>query len=91
MHFRDAQKALRKTGALMVQEAIHTKQIVNMVSEGINQDLMMKYNQNTVQQDKSNLVQQLAEMQEVIQNMQNQTNSNANQENAPYHHATANA
>eukprot|EP00957_Ditylum_brightwellii_P056999 4319633-Ditylum_brightwellii.AAC.1 len=30
-------------------------------------------------------------MQEMIQNMQNQTDSNTNQENTPYHHATANA
>jgi hypothetical protein len=59
-HFWDAQKALRKTGALMVQKALHTEQIVNMVSEGINQALIMKDNQITVQQNKSNLVQQLA-------------------------------
>ena len=80
-HFCDAQKALKKTGALTVQEILHTEQIVNMVTEGINQALMMKDNQITVQQTKSNLVQQLAEMQEMIQNMQHQTNSNDNQEN----------
>eukprot|EP00957_Ditylum_brightwellii_P017894 1347712-Ditylum_brightwellii.AAC.1 len=91
MHFCDAQKIFRKTGVLTVQEALHTEQIVNMVSEGINQALMMKDNQITVQQNKSNLVQRLAEMQEMIQNMQNQTNSNDNQENAPYYHPTANA
>eukprot|EP00957_Ditylum_brightwellii_P151954 11571062-Ditylum_brightwellii.AAC.1 len=84
-------KVLRKTGALMVQEALHTEQIVYMVLEYTNQALMMKDNQNTVQQDKSSLVQQLAEMRERIQNMQNQTNSNANQENTPYPHATAHA
>eukprot|EP00957_Ditylum_brightwellii_P153791 11705722-Ditylum_brightwellii.AAC.1 len=71
MLFRDAQKAFRKTGVLIVQEAPHTEQIVNMMSEGINQALMMKDNQMTVQQNKNNLVQHLAEMQEMIQNMQN--------------------
>eukprot|EP00957_Ditylum_brightwellii_P021764 1641888-Ditylum_brightwellii.AAC.1 len=30
-------------------------------------------------------------MQEMIQHIQNQTNSNYNQENTPYHHLTANA
>eukprot|EP00957_Ditylum_brightwellii_P071396 5427941-Ditylum_brightwellii.AAC.1 len=70
----------------MVQEALHTDQIVNMVSEGINQALMMKDNQNKVQQEESSLVQQLAKMPKLIQNMQNQTNSIANQENAPYQH-----
>eukprot|EP00957_Ditylum_brightwellii_P061484 4666601-Ditylum_brightwellii.AAC.1 len=53
-HFRDAQKELRKTGVLMVQEALHTEQIVSMVSEGINQALVMRDNQIPVQQDESN-------------------------------------
>eukprot|EP00957_Ditylum_brightwellii_P153082 11652683-Ditylum_brightwellii.AAC.1 len=62
-HFCEAQKALRKTGVLTVQEALHTDQIVNMAPEGINQALMMNDNKNKLQQEESSLVQQLAEMQ----------------------------
>eukprot|EP00957_Ditylum_brightwellii_P103969 7921723-Ditylum_brightwellii.AAC.2 len=56
LHFCDAQAALRKSGALTVQEALHTDQIVKMVSGGINQALMMTNSQNKVQQEESSLV-----------------------------------
>eukprot|EP00957_Ditylum_brightwellii_P043907 3329930-Ditylum_brightwellii.AAC.1 len=52
---------------------------------------MMRDNLIQVQPNKSNLIQQLAEMQEMIQNTQNQTNNTNNKGNTPYHHQTPNA
>ena len=38
-HFRDAQKALRRTGALTVQESLNHTQIINLVQQGVHQAL----------------------------------------------------
>eukprot|EP00957_Ditylum_brightwellii_P180035 13714769-Ditylum_brightwellii.AAC.1 len=41
-HFRDTQKALRKTGALTVQEGMNQEEIVNMIAEGIQHAINLK-------------------------------------------------
>eukprot|EP00957_Ditylum_brightwellii_P093119 7089267-Ditylum_brightwellii.AAC.1 len=67
-HFCYAQKALSKTGALTIQDSMNIDQIVNTVSEGINQALMMKDNhQQETSQEEISLVQQLPEMHKLIQ------------------------
>lgn len=38
-HFRDAQKSLRRTGALTLQESINHTEIVNLVQQGVQQAL----------------------------------------------------
>eukprot|EP00957_Ditylum_brightwellii_P143590 10939565-Ditylum_brightwellii.AAC.1 len=35
MHFRDAQKALKKTGALTIQDSMSHTKMINLVEEGI--------------------------------------------------------
>eukprot|EP00957_Ditylum_brightwellii_P122183 9317488-Ditylum_brightwellii.AAC.1 len=90
-HFCDAQKALRNIGALTIQDGMNTDQIVNILSEGIHQALMMKDNhQQETSQEDSSLVQQLIEVRKLIESMQEKQQINNNQENTPYSNTTVN-
>eukprot|EP00957_Ditylum_brightwellii_P005217 398540-Ditylum_brightwellii.AAC.1 len=76
VHFRDAQRALKKTGALTIQDSMNQTEMVSLVAEGIEKVLNMNdthkmEQQHTAQQSEvSALQQQLAEMHTLIQNMQ---------------------
>ena len=37
LHFREAQKALRRTGALTIQESLNHAELVNLVQQGVQQ------------------------------------------------------
>eukprot|EP00957_Ditylum_brightwellii_P151061 11503154-Ditylum_brightwellii.AAC.1 len=92
-HFRDAQKALRKTGAITVQKGMNQEQMVNMIAEGIQQAISLKDQkeqqdqaENMVSAEEKSLQQELADMFATIQAIQqnNMQQQHPGQENLPY-------
>eukprot|EP00957_Ditylum_brightwellii_P211195 15365875-Ditylum_brightwellii.AAC.1 len=76
LHFRDAQKALKKTGTLTIQDGMNHTEMINLVAEGIKKALNMN-NEKKVEQinmaqnnEVSALQQQLAEIWTLIESMQ---------------------
>eukprot|EP00957_Ditylum_brightwellii_P044600 3381658-Ditylum_brightwellii.AAC.1 len=78
---RDAQKVLRHTGKLTVQDAINQVEIVNMVAEGIQQaikkpptTIIDKHHQETANlvEENVNMQQKLDNIHQLIQKLQEQ-------------------